>query len=119
MTRAGRIIEIRENYRQVAAEMSSPSAVGLAEVICTTTPIVISKLVDDWLNVSRPTALRLLESLEEDGVLEEASQGARGQRLYVAREMMEAVTGDLDGWRGGGDGKTSQAIRFGCLQACN
>lgn len=96
VARAARIIEIREGYREVAAGMSSPNAVGLVEVI-SVTPIVTAKSVEDRLTVSRPTALRLLKSMEEAGVLEEASQGARGQRRYVAREMMSAVTGDLDG----------------------
>jgi hypothetical protein len=31
--------------------------------------------------------------MEEQGVLSEGAAGARGQRRYVAREMMEAVAG--------------------------
>jgi hypothetical protein len=42
--------------------------------------------------VSRPTALRLLRQLEERGVLTEGDAGLRGQRRYVARELMATVT---------------------------
>ncbi len=94
--RAGRIVEIRERYREAIAGTSSPNAVRLVELICVT-PIVTARFVEDHLGVSRPTALRLLSSMAEQGVVEEAAQGARGQRRYVAKEMMAAVTGDLDG----------------------
>jgi DNA-binding Lrp family transcriptional regulator len=49
--------------------------------------------------VSRPTALRLLRQLEERGVLTERDAGLRGQRRYVARDLMAAVT---DEGAGGG-----------------
>jgi hypothetical protein len=31
--------------------------------------------------------------MEEQGVLTEAEEGSRGQRRYVARELMDAVAG--------------------------
>lgn len=95
VARAERIIDARERYREVAGEMSSPSAFGLVDLICVT-PIVTAKSVEDELEVSRPTALRLLRAMEDRGVLTEAAEGARGQRRYVAREMMDAVVGDAD-----------------------
>ena len=38
--------------------------------------------------------MRPLRQLEELGVLEEAETGARGQRRYVARELMATVAGE-------------------------
>jgi predicted transcriptional regulator len=57
-------------------------------------PIVTTRLVDGRLGVARPTALRLLRQLAGAGLLEEAAQGARGQRRFVARELMNVVTSD-------------------------
>ncbi len=52
-----------------------------------------SRLVEERLGVSRPTALRLLRRLEERRVLSESERGARKQRHYVAQEMMAVVAG--------------------------
>jgi len=93
--RADRIIDVRERYRESVGGMSSPNAFGVVELICVN-PIVTAKAVEDHLDVSRPTALRLLKAMEERGLLTEATAGARGQRRYIAREMMDAVTGDDD-----------------------
>jgi Fic family protein len=96
VARARRIIELRERYRQAAAAVGTPNALALVELICET-PIVTTRSIEDRLGVSRPTALRLLRRMEEQGVLSEGEEGARGQRRYVAREMMDAVAGDARG----------------------
>lgn len=93
VARAQRIIELRERYRQAAAAVGTPSAVALVELICEN-PVVTTRSIEDRLDVSRPTALRLLRRMEEQGVLSEGEAGARGQRRYVAREMMDAVAGE-------------------------
>lgn len=54
--------------------------------------MVTTRLVEQRLGVSRPTPLRLLRGLEERGVLDPAAAGVRGQRRYVARELMGVVT---------------------------
>ena len=48
--------------------------------------------VEASLDVTRPTALKLLRQLEEVGVLTQGSAGPRGQRRYLARELMAIVT---------------------------
>jgi len=68
----------------------------VVDLICEN-PLATTRLVEERLGVSRPTALRLLRQLEERGVLTEGDAGLRGQRRYVAREMMEAVAGDVHG----------------------
>ena len=67
---------------------------ALVDLVCET-PIVSSRAVEAGLGVSRPTALRLLRQLEAVGVLEEGKAGPRGQRRYLARELMAAVTEEV------------------------
>ena len=89
--RAQTIVELRERYRVAASALSSSNAMVLVDLICET-PIVTSRTVEDGLRVTRPTALKLLRQLEAVGVLEEGTAGPRGQRRYLARELMAAVT---------------------------
>jgi len=93
VARARGIIELRERYRRAAAAVGTPNALALVELICEN-PIVTTRSIEDRLGVSRPTALRLLRKMEDQGVLSEGVAGAREQRRYVAREMMEAVAVD-------------------------
>jgi Fic family protein len=89
--RSERIIELRERYRAVATDLGSVNAMAVVDLVCEN-PIATTRLVEARLGVARPTALRLLRQLEAAGVLEEARAGARGQRRYVARELMDVVT---------------------------
>lgn len=96
VVRAQRILELRERYRTAAATIPSPNAMALVDVVCET-PIISSQAVEASLGVTRPTALRLLRQLEGVGVLHEGTSGPRGQRRYLARELMAAVTEDRVG----------------------
>lgn len=91
--RAQRIVELRERYRVAASSIASSKAMLLVDLVCET-PIVSSRAVEENLSVTRPTALKLLRQLEKVGVLEEGNTGPRGQRRYLARELMDAVTDD-------------------------
>jgi Fic family protein len=91
VARAQRIIELRERYRTAASAIASSNAVALVDLVCET-PIVSSRAVEASLGVTRPTALKLLRQLESVGVLQELATGPRGQRRYLARELMAAVT---------------------------
>lgn len=91
--RAQRIIELRERYREVAGALGTANALAMVDVICEN-PVVTTKSVEKHLGVTRPTALRLLRRMEAQGVLSPAKAGPRGQRRYVARELMGVVTGD-------------------------
>lgn len=93
VTRAERILELRERYRATAAKLGSVNALHVVDLMCEN-PIVTTRLVEARLGVARPTALRLLRQLEATGLLDEAPHGARGQRRYIARELMDAVTAD-------------------------
>lgn len=89
--RAQRIVQLRERYRAAASSIPSSNGMALVDLVCEH-PIVSSRAVEDRLGVTRPTALKLLRQLEAVGVLAEADQGPRGQRRYVATELVAAVT---------------------------
>lgn len=91
VVRARRIVELRERYRRAASEIPSSNGMALVDLVCEH-PIVSSRPVEDRLKVTRPTALKLLRQLEGAGVLSEVDHGPRGQRRYVARELVAAVT---------------------------
>jgi len=88
--RAQRIVELREQYRQGAMVIGTANAMSLVELICEN-PVVTTRSIEGRLGVSRPTALRLLRRMEEQGVLSEGDEGTRGQRRYIALEMMDAI----------------------------
>jgi Fic family protein len=96
VTRAERVVALRERYRHAAASIGSAHALALVDLICEN-PLVTTRLVEERLGVSRPTSLRLLRQLELRGVLRKGEAGARGQHRYVAHQLMAAVTaGDAD-----------------------
>ena len=73
--------------------MATANSLALVELLVEH-PVATTRLVDERLGISRPTALRLLRGLEGRGVLTEGQAGVRGQRRYVARELMTAVADD-------------------------
>jgi Fic family protein len=91
--RAERIVQLQQRYRQAAAGMGTANGLALVDLICEN-PLVTTRLVEERLGVSRPTALRLLRALKQRGVLSEADAGIRGQHRYLARDLMAAVTDD-------------------------
>jgi Fic family protein len=93
VARAQRIIELQQRYRQAAATMGTANGVALVDLICAN-PLVTTRLVEERIRVSRPTALRLLRGLEQRGVLSQEEVGARGQRRYAARELMAVLVDD-------------------------
>ena len=96
VVRARRLVDLRDRYRQAASTMSTTNGLALVDIVCES-PLLTTRLVESRLEVTRPTALRLLRQLEDRGVLSEDAKGARGQRRYVAKELMAAVTDDSGG----------------------
>ncbi len=94
--RAEQIIEIQQRYRRAATTMGTANGLALVDLICEN-PVVTTRLVEERLDVSRPTALRLLRDLAGRKVLSEAAVGVRGQRRYAAPELMAALTDEKDG----------------------
>jgi len=94
--RAARIVELQSRYREAAATTATANSLALVDLLFEH-PVVTTRLVEDRIGVSRPTALRLLRGLERRGVLSEGEVGVRGQRRYVARELMAVVADERDG----------------------
>lgn len=91
--RAQRIVELREQFRAAASAIQSSNAMAIVDLVCEQ-PIVSSSTVENRLGVTRPTALKLLRQLEGVDVLSEADSGPRGQRRYVASELVRVLTED-------------------------
>lgn len=92
--RSQTIIELRDAYMQAASEVGTSNALAVVDLVCEN-PMINARMIEGKLGVSKPTALRLLRRMEEKGILTEDAEGARGQRHYVAREMMDAVAGKI------------------------
>jgi len=90
--RAARIVELQQRYRQAAADMGTANGMALVDLICEN-PLVTTRLVEERLGVTRPTALRLLRGLEQRGVLTASAIGVRGQRRYEAPDMISVLSG--------------------------
>ncbi len=98
IVRAQRLVEVREQYQKAAATVATVHGFALVDLICEN-PVVTTRRVEERLGVSRPTALRLLGRLAERGVLSQGENGPRGQRRYVARELLAAVADEGAGAR--------------------
>jgi Fic family protein len=99
VTRAQRLVELRERYRALASAITSSKAMMLVDLVCEV-PIISSRAVEARLGVTRPTALKLLRQLEGVGVLQEGPIGQRGQRRYLAHELIAAVADEDIGANG-------------------
>ena len=54
------------------------------------------RLVEDHLNITRPSALRALRQLQELNVLDPAPDGPRRQLRWRATEVLEILTDEPD-----------------------
>jgi Fic family protein len=91
VTRSTRIVNLRERYRSAVSTIPSSNATALVDLVCER-PIISSRVVELRLGVTRPTALKLLRQLEAHDVLDELDPGPRGQRRYIARDLIAAAT---------------------------
>jgi Fic family protein len=89
--RSRQIVDLRNKYIEVAASLGTSNAISLVDLICEN-PVVTTRAIENRLDVSRPTALRLLRRMEERGVLKEQEAGVRGQRRYVAKELLKTLS---------------------------
>jgi hypothetical protein len=71
--------------------MTRSQALALVDVAFDT-PVLTSRLVEMRLEVTRPTALKLLRQLAAVDILREEAAGKRRQRRWVAAEILQAVT---------------------------
>jgi Fic family protein len=92
VARAERLVDLREQYRQRVARVTRSNALAVVD-IAFDSPVLTSRVVESRLAVTRPTALSLLQQLADLDVLVEHATGPRGQRRWMAQEIMQIVTG--------------------------
>lgn len=93
LARAERLVDLREEYQERVNASTRSSATALVDVAFES-PILTSRVAEQRLGVSRPTALDVLRRLAALGILTEQAVGPRGQRRWVAEAILEIVAGD-------------------------
>jgi Fic family protein len=88
--RAGRLMRLRERYRQKVQD--HPKAVRLLDELFVN-PYVTSARARAILKTTAPTARAVLGRLLRAGVIEEVGGGARWRRVYVAAAIHEVIAG--------------------------
>jgi Fic family protein len=87
--RADLIVDLREDYQQRYVDERSSNLQRLVMLLFEH-PYLDAQDVQEWLDVSRDTAHRLVNRLEADGVLEELTGKQRNQ-FYRAQEIFEII----------------------------
>jgi len=87
--RADLLLDLREEYQERYAQERSTNILELSMLLFEH-PYLTAGKVGDWLDVSPDTAHRLVNRLEDDGVLEELTGKQRNQ-VYRAQEVFEII----------------------------
>ena len=85
--RAGRLMDLREKYREKLSGKAKPLAL-LDELFVN--PYITVTRAQALLGVSNPTARQAVAVLEENGIIKEVS-GREWGRLYLAKSILSAV----------------------------
>jgi Fic family protein len=94
ITRAERLIDLRERYRGEVRAATRGIANQVAE-LALEQPVLNARVVEDRLGVSRPAALTALRQLDDLGILVEAAAGMRGQLRWRAHEILSVLTDEI------------------------
>ena len=94
ITRAERLIDLRERYRGEVRAATRGIANQVAE-LALEQPVLNARVVEDRLGVSRPAALKALRQLADLGILVEAAAGMRGQLRWRAHEILSVLTDEI------------------------
>ncbi|MEZ4668051.1 MAG: Fic family protein [Anaerolineae bacterium] len=87
---AKRIVNQRENYRQLLQQgKSSASVLSLLDIMFTS-PYLNLQQASEKLNVSFNTAKKSMQQLEDLGIVHEAT-GQRRNRIYFAKRLLELL----------------------------
>jgi Fic family protein len=93
--RAGKLFDLRETYRERFQREGARGNLLKAVNHLFANPVTSIRELAQVLGVSFEAARRLVGSLEERGVLEEIT-GRRRNRVYAAREILQALQGPLE-----------------------
>jgi Fic family protein len=92
--RAERLVDLREAYRQrVLATARSGRVIELVD-LAFELPVLTARVVEERLDVSRPTALAVLARAADLEILTEQPAGPRGQRRWIAQGVADILTAD-------------------------
>ena len=93
LVRAERLVDLRERYRVSVRERTRGAANEAIELVFRQ-PIITSRIVEQELAISKPSALSALKQLEGSGLLSQFEQaGPHGQHKWFAPEII-TVLGD-------------------------
>ncbi len=94
VSRSRHLLELLRNYSQIAREKRlTPTAIQLVELIFMK-PVLNAKTVQEFLNVSYPSAQNAISSLEEAGILIEVT-GRRRAKAYSANDILKVLDGEI------------------------
>ena len=88
-------MDLREHYRQAVRADTRGAPNALVDLVFQR-PSLNARIVEDHLNITRPSALRALRQLQELNVLDPAPDGPRGQLRWRATEVLEILTDEPD-----------------------
>ncbi len=89
-TKAEKLVSLREHYRHALKATTQPHATALIDIIFEI-PVLTTRLVEHRLQVTRPTALKLLRHLTSHKILREDAIGPRGQIWWFADDVLAAI----------------------------
>ena len=90
LTRAERLVDLRESYRARVVQSTRSQSVSLVDALFAN-PIITARRVEKIQNVKRPTSLRMLSQLRDLEILTEIAPGPRRQRRFMAEEILHAL----------------------------
>ena len=90
VTRAERVIDLREQYRLRVRAVTRGVANALVD-LAFEQPVLNARLVERRLGVTRPAALAALRQLAKLDILTETTGGPRGQFRWRAQQVLAAL----------------------------
>ncbi len=91
--RADRLTGLRERYRVRVQEATRGSANQLVD-LAFEQPVLTARIVEQRLQITRPSALAALRLLASLGILTEATDGPRGQLRWRAHEVLNVLVAE-------------------------
>lgn len=90
VARAHRLLALRDAYRQQVLAARRQAVTPVIDLLMAN-PVLTARLVQQRVNVSRPTALTYLRTLGELGILARGTEGSRGQERWNAHEVLRLL----------------------------
>lgn len=90
VSRAERLLDLRERYRATLAPRSRGRAVEVVEILFDL-PIVTARLIADRLGMSVQGAKNLLEFLEQEGIVRSRAGGSSRAKRWVAEDVLGVI----------------------------